>query len=334
MKRRGDFAVGLTMVGGIVGLLASILWVKEANVGRRESHVSARFRDVGSARVGASVVVRGVRAGRIDAMELDEGGFVIVRMALDRAAVLPRRPVVLLSESSLFGEWQATLIEREAAGRDDEVQRQLAETSLGGHVLPGATLPDIAKLTAVAGRIAGDVASVAERVHVAFDDRAASELRTSIRNFSDLSTLLARTVREQSSNLTAMSVGVRGGVESLSRSAELLRVVAGRVDSSTSRGEVRQIVQDAGDAARQLKEASRRLLVVSEQLGRSQGRLESFLSTSDSIAAKINQGGGSLGLLLNDPSFYRNSDSLMIQFRALLADVQRNPRKYLSVRLF
>ena len=241
---------------------------------------------------------------------------------------------MLLNESSLFGEWQATITSRDAVGRDADVVRQLSETSRGGDVLAGATLPDIARLTAVAGRIAGDVATVAERVQVAFDDQAARELRTSVRSFSEMSTFLAQTVREQSNNLTTVSSDVRGGVQSLVRSAELMRAVAERVDSSTSRGEVKRIVDDAGEAARQLRETGRRLAVISEQLGRSQARLESLLATSDSIARRIHAGDGSLGLLLRDPALYRNADSAMRQLNQLLADVQKNPRRYINLSIF
>jgi len=321
------------MIVGTVVIVAATLWVKQSEIGRDRVAVTARFREVGGVRVGTPVVVRGVRAGRVELMTLDSG-FVLAQMTLDPSVGLPVDPVVLLNESSLFGEWQATITSRDAAGRDAEVNRQLDDASRGGDVLPGATLPDIARLTAVAGRIAGDVASVAERVQVAFDDQAARELRTSLRNFSELSTVLAQTVREQSNNLTTVSSDVRGGVQSLLKSAELLRVVSERVDSSTSRGEVRRIVEDAGEAARQLRETGRRLNAISEQLARSQDRLESFLTASDSIAAKINRGEGSLGLMINDPSLYRNSDSVMLQLKTLLADIQRNPRRYINLRIF
>ena len=334
MKKANDFAVGLTILGGTAMILAATLWVKQADIGRDRATVNARFRDVGGVRVGTPVVIRGVRAGRIEAVELSDSIFVVAKMTLDPAAELPVDPVVLLNESSLFGEWQATITSRDAVGRDADVLRQLSETSRDDEVLPGATLPDIARLTAVAGRIAGDVATVAERVQVAFDDQAARELRSSVRSFSELSTILAQTVREQSNNLTTVSSDVRGGVQSLVKSAELLRDVAERVDSSTARGEVRQIVADAGEAARQLRETGRRLSLISEQLARSQVRLESFLATSDSIAQKIHSGSGSLGLLINDPTLYRNADSALRQLNLLLADFQKNPRKYVNFRIF
>jgi phospholipid/cholesterol/gamma-HCH transport system substrate-binding protein len=334
MKRANDFAVGLTMLIGTAIIVGATLWVKQADFGRQSATVTARFRDVGGAKIGTPVVIRGVRAGRLEALELSDSAFVLARMAIDPDVTLPADPVVLLNESSLFGEWQATITSRDAVARDADVLRQVSETSRGGDVLPGATLPDIARLTAVAGQIAGDVASVAERVQLAFDEQAARELRSSVRSFSELSTTLAQTVREQSNNLTTMSADVRGGVQSMLRSAELLKAVAERVDSSTSRGEVKGIVEDAGEAARQLRETSRRLLVISDQLGRSQGRLESFLATSDSIARKIQSGRGSLGMLINDPTLYRSADSLLRQLNVLLADVQKNPRRYINLRIF
>lgn len=333
MKRVNDFTVGLTMLGGIVLVVGAILWTKEASIGRDEQHVSARFHDVGSVRVGTPVVVRGMRAGKIDQLELEDG-FVVVRMALEPGLTLPNQPVVLLNESSLFGEWQATITGREAVGRDEEILRQLRETSKGDDVLAGATLPDIAKLTAVAGRIAGDVASVAERVDVAFDTEAAKELRLSIRNFSELSTTLSRTVREQSGNLTRVSARVDGGVEALSRAASLMRDVAYRMDSATAGRKVNDLVNDAGEAARQLRITSRQLAAMAEQLGRSQARLDAFLIASESIAARVNAGQGSLGLLVNDPAVYRNTDSLVMELRALVADVKKNPRRYLNLRIF
>ena len=165
-------------------------------------------------------------------------------------------------------------------------------------------------------------------------NRSLDSLPNLTRSFSEMSTLLAQTVREQSNNLTTASSDVRGGVQSLVRSAELLKAVAERFDSSTSRGEVKQIVGDAGEAARQLREASRRIAVLSAQLERSQVRLESVLATSDSIARKIQAGEGSLGMLVNDPTLYRNADSALRQLNLLLADVQKNPRRYINLRIF
>ena len=335
MKRANDFVVGLTVVLGTVIIVATTLWVKQADLRNRREKVSARFRDVGSVRVGAGVVLRGVNAGRVQRIELGRDGWVEVTMALDPNVDLPKDPVVLLNESSLFGEWQATITEESAIPRDEAVSRQLADARrAGADMLPGATLPDIAQLTAVAGRIAGDVASVASRVEVAFDDQAARELRSSIKNFATLSATLAQTVRVQSTHLDALQADLRTGMSRLASSAETVQRVAERIDSSTATGEVRRIVDDVATAAAQLKEASDEIKTMSKQLSRSQGRLESLLLTTDSVMLKVNAGQGSAGLLVNDPRLYRNSDSLVTELRALIADFKAHPKKYVNLRVF
>ncbi|MGH7647826.1 MAG: MlaD family protein, partial [Gemmatimonadaceae bacterium] len=197
MKRGNDFIVGLVVIGAVVAIVLFSLWLSQAKLGSSERDVVARFTDVGNAKVGNAVVIRGVQAGRIQSIELETTGWVLVKMTLDPNLKLPSNPVVVLSESSMFGEWQATIMERSAAPDDADVQQQLAQSAAVGRsgAIPGARLPDIAQLTAVAGRIAGDMSRVADRFQVAFDDRAAAELRQSIRNFADMSAELERTAR-------------------------------------------------------------------------------------------------------------------------------------------
>ena len=334
MRRRNDFLVGLAVILTIASLTGATLWVKQSDIGERRSRVVARFHDVGNARVGNAVVIRGVRAGRIEAIELQRTGWVHLRMSLDREMQLPADPVVLLNESSLFGEWQATITTRSALPHDETVESQVVESTGGGAVLPGATLPDIAKLTAVAGQIAGDVANVAGRVETAFNDSAARELRFSIRNFAELSATLARTVRSHATDLDTLSRGLGTAVASLQRTANNAERLAARIDTSTASGEIRQIVDDVAHAAADLRRTATEIQSLSQQLGQSQGRLDRFLANGDSVLMKINSGQGSLGLLVNDPSLYRNSDSLITQFRQLLGDIHANPGKYVSVRLF
>jgi phospholipid/cholesterol/gamma-HCH transport system substrate-binding protein len=37
---------------------------------------------------------------------------------------------------------------------------------------------------------------------------------------------------------------------------------------------------------------------------------------------------------VNDPRLYSNSDSLMVELRALVADIRANPRRYFNLRIF
>lgn len=334
MKRTNDVVVGAVILLAIVVMVATTVWVSQTDLRHQRDRVGARVRTVGGAQVGNPVVIRGVRAGRIEAMELSDGGWVHLRLAMDPGVELPRDPVVLLTAASLFGEWQVEITERAEIPANREVRDAIAEASGDRDLLPGATLPDIAQLTAVAGQIAGDVASVAERVQVAFDERAARELRTSIANFAEISTEMARAVRLQSRNLDLLATDMRAGVGSLATTAEALQRTLARVDLSTAAGEVDRIVDDAAIAAERLKEATVTLRDLSLRLGGAQLQVESILSRTDTLLIRMNTGHGSLGLLLNDPSLYQHSDSLVRELRDLVGDIKTNPRRYLRFGIF
>ncbi|MBC8090140.1 MAG: MCE family protein [Phycisphaerae bacterium] len=333
-RRKNDFIVGLTVLVVSALVIATVLWLKQSNLRGSTRNMSLRTRDVGGLALGNPVVVRGVRAGRVESIALGDSGWVVVNLGVDREVSLPKDPVVLLFASSLFGEWQATIADAAGLPADADLRAHIAEARTKGDTLAGAVLPDIAQLTAVAGRIAGDVAKVSDRVQTAFDDRAATELRTSIRNFAQLSDELASTVKKQSANLDKLSGNADKGVEKILSAAASIDRIAARVDESTSKDELRQIIANTQNAARELLAATTRLRSISDSASGTQSRLNNVIAQADSVFAKVNSKRGTLGMMVNDSKLYTNTDSLIIELRALVADVKKNPKKYVNVRVF
>jgi phospholipid/cholesterol/gamma-HCH transport system substrate-binding protein len=335
-RRASDWTVGAAVLGTMIVLIAFTMYLQRADLfGARRDVVIARFRDVGNMQVGNGVVIRGVNAGRVERIALADDGWVVATLTLNEGIVLPADPVVLVQAATLFGEWQAVITARSATPPIREVFAQIDDTvAAPERSLPGAVLPDIAQLTSVAGGIAGNVASVAERVRVAFDDSAAKELRSSIRNFNSMSTELARTVRSQSRNLDSVAVNVLEGVEDVSAGAAALQRSMSRLDSATSQGEVQRIMGETQLAAVNLRVVSERLAAISRSLERSEASFHSIATKTDTLLGRIERGDGSLGLMVNNPSLYRNTDSLVIDLRSLLADFRRDPKKYVNLSIF
>jgi phospholipid/cholesterol/gamma-HCH transport system substrate-binding protein len=289
---------------------------------------------VGNTRVGNAVVIRGVVAGSVQTIELAPNGWVRIHMKLDRTVDLPSDPVVLLNESSLFGEWQASIEERNALPTDITVRKAIAEATGERGVLPGASFPGIGKLTEVAGQIAGDVANVASRVQTAFDDQAATELRASIKNVSDLSATLSGTVRAHASDLDTVAAQLRSAMAAINATAATVQQIAGRIDTSSRSGDLKNIVDNVAAASTDLRRATAQVNDLAGRFAKSQGRLDTFLANGDSILVKVNSGQGSLGLFVNDPSLYRRSDSLLVVLRSLIVDLKANPGKYIRLHIF
>lgn len=333
--RSNDWIVGLVIVVAAVGIVASTMFLQQTSLVNKRSTVTARFRDVGNMQVGNEAVIRGVHAGRVQEIKLAEKGWVLVTMDLDKEITLPPDPVVLIQSSTLFGEWQAVITRRERVPANREILAQLADlTDAPPGALDGAVMPDIAQLTTVAGGIASNVSSVAERVRVAFSDSAARELSATIRNFAVLSSDLSRTIKAQSRNLDSIALNVRAGAEDLAATTAALRRTMSRADSATSSEQVQRIVNETERATKNIREASERINALTLALQGTEANVRGVVVKADGILGKLDRGEGSLGMMLNDRSLYQHSDSLLIDLRSLLADFRKSPKKYINLSVF
>jgi phospholipid/cholesterol/gamma-HCH transport system substrate-binding protein len=334
MKRRNEFLVGLVLLIGLAVVVAGALWLSEANVGKRESDHVARFRTVGGLTPGAPVTFRGVRVGRVQAIRLADE-FVEADLRVFQGVELPARPAVIAASQSLFGEWSATIVSRDQSQEDPNVREMLAETSKpGGDRWPGATLPDVGQLTAQAGRIATDIASVANRVQEAFDSTAVVELRRSIKDFGQIADKLVKFTENQTSHLNQVTGNVERTSDAVLGASENLRSTLARVDSATSDGQLQQILDNARSGTGDLRQASADLKNVIATVKGQDTSIVRILLAADSALTRLQEGKGTLGLLSRDPALYNETIETMQELRRLIADIQANPRKYFKFSVF
>jgi phospholipid/cholesterol/gamma-HCH transport system substrate-binding protein len=62
-------------------------------------------------------------------------------------------------------------------------------------------------------------------------------------------------------------------------------------------------------------------------------RLNSLSDRLDKVMAGVQQGEGTVGQLLRDRQLYENINGTMVELRGLIAEIKRDPRKYLNVRV-
>ena len=58
------------------------------------------------------------------------------------------------------------------------------------------------------------------------------------------------------------------------------------------------------------------------------------LDEIDAILAKVDSGNGSASKLLNDPGVYNDVRGLLQRMDSLLADIKKNPKRYINVKIF
>lgn len=334
MKRGNEFLVGLVLLVSLAVVVAGALWLSEADIGRHEAIHVARFRTVGGLTPGAPVTYRGVRVGRVEAIRLADQ-FVEADLRVFQAVDLPANPAVIAASQSLFGEWAATIVSRDQPQDDPNVMQMLAETARpGGDRWPGATLPDVGQLTAQAGRIATDIAAVAQRVQETFDSSAVAELRQSIKDFGTIAGQLERFTQNQTSRLNQVTGNVERTSDAVLSASGHLENTLARVDSATASGQLQQILNNARDGSGNLRDASADLKAFLATLHGQDSTLVHTLLAADSALSRIQNGQGTIGLLSKDPAMYNETIETMQEMRRLLADIQANPRKYFKFSVF
>jgi phospholipid/cholesterol/gamma-HCH transport system substrate-binding protein len=327
--------VGIAVLAGIFLAVAGAIWLSEARFGRGELLGSARFKSIGGLGVGDPVMLRGVRIGRVKNIALGVGDWVDVDFELDEGIRLPQGPVAIIFSSSMFGDWSVQVLSDRSLPDDPEVRRQVTDAVAAGRDRwPGATLPDVGQLTAEAGRIAGSIAIVANRFQDAFDSTSAVRLKQAFTDLSRLSGVLSRIARDQERTLGRIGGNLDTGTSALARSALALSRTVARADSATDRAQLRSILNNTEAITADIRTAAGDIQALSGAARQQQETFTRIVARADSLLEAVQQKQGTLGLLLRDTTLYAEATSAVQALRQLLADIQRNPRRYFSFSVF
>ena len=337
MKRANEALVGASVLVAIALVVAGSVWLSGARFGRNDMLKDVRVKTIGGLSVGDPVLLRGVRIGRVEAIRLAPGDWVNVSLRFPARTDVPPDAVALFAATTLFGDWSVQLTSRNnLKGGDPEVLKQLdvASVKLPPGTLAGAALPDVGQLTAQAGRIASDIATISSRVQDAFDSTSAERLKGAFRDLSRLSGVLKTIAQGQESTLTRIGGNIDTGTQLLAQSAKNLARAASRVDSATSRDQLQRILGHTDTVTSDLTAVAANVRALAASAASQQQAFERIVARTDSMLARIQAGEGTLGRLSRDTTLYSESVETIRALRTLLQDIQKNPRRYFSFSVF
>lgn len=327
--RRTDVGVGAVIIMGIAVIFFGTIWLKGGALGREETTVRAAFREIGQLMEGNAVKLRGVPIGRVEDIALnDDGEGVIVTVRIASDAPLPQNPIMLLSPESMFGDWQA-----EIYPRNRFPDYEYTEPREAG-VMPGASLPDISRLTAVADRIAENLAVLSDRIQIAFTEETAIQLRDAIENVSGLSEDLGSLVNRQEASIEGLTTDLNEMTAILTEAAVSVRSVAQQFETAVGEGRVESILTSAQQASMQIDSLTEAWVALSSQLAVTVQSADTALTSLSKVASAAASGEGTIGLLLQDTTLYRQLVLTNAQLQALIEDIKKNPRRYINLEIF
>lgn len=299
---RREVQAGIFVLMGALAVLAALFALTDPGTFRGRYYVTAVVRDAEGMRKGDPVQMRGVNIGRIRNFEIVGDG-VQVRLELEKDYQVPQDSRVQLTSNGLMGGVVVGILRGRSpeALQDGDIIREAPE--YGGTL---ATTQSFEELGPQAGVVVSRADTVLLRAQEVLSQQTVGAVQQSAVELQTLLADLAQLAQEQRRELQGLTGSLRRsaqGVEGAATRPELARAIA-RTDSIT----------------RQLDAATAQLNVASAGLAAVVGRIE--------------RGEGTLGRLSRDATLYENMNRTVTEFGDLAEDIQANPRKYVSVRVF
>lgn len=243
---------------------------------------------------GQPVLLVGVNVGYVDQVDLHQNGTLVTTLRIQNEYRVPVTSAATVVPNGIFGDMAVAL----TPSRPDPKSFNPGDT-----VPIGPSTPGIAQITSKADSITRSVNAMTlalEREMVA--GGGIRDLRNTIAATNRMVNEFAAVASEQSRQLTATMTSLR-------RATSAIDPV--KVDSTITN----------------FRAASANMAAMSADLKETSSKL-------DAILAKVDSGPGSAAKLLNDPGAYNDVRGLLQRMDSLLADIKRNPKRYINVSVF
>jgi phospholipid/cholesterol/gamma-HCH transport system substrate-binding protein len=243
---------------------------------------------------GQPVLLVGVNVGYVDQVDLHQDGTLVTTLRIQKDYKVPVTSKATVVPNGIFGD-QAVAV---TPSKPDPRSFKPNDT-----IPIGPSSPGIAQLTSKADSIASSVNAVTAALqHEFVASGGIRDMRNAIGATNRLVTEFAAIANEQSRQLSATLISLRRATTAIDPA---------KVDSTVSN----------------LRTASANMAEMSSQLKETSGKL-------DAIIAKVDSGNGSAAKLLNDPGVYNDVRQLLQRMDSLVADIKKNPKRYINVKVF
>jgi len=243
---------------------------------------------------GQPVLLVGVNVGYVDEVELHQDGILVTTLRIVKSYQVPLTSKAAVVPNGIFGDQAIAL----TPSRPDP------RSFKPGDTIPiGPSTPGIAEITSKADSVMRSVNAITMALQ---SEMVASggihDLRNTIAATNRLVNDFASIAAEQSRQLSATMTSLRRATSAIDPA---------KVDSTVNN----------------LRTSSANLAEISGQLKETSGKL-------DLLLAKVDSGPGSVAKLINDPGAYNDVRGVLQRMDSLLADIKKNPKRYINVKIF
>jgi ABC-type transporter Mla subunit MlaD len=295
-----ELKIGITIVVAVLVGFIGFRVMKDVPIFRQGNILNAVYDRVDGLSVGTPVVISGIKVGSVQQMLLQKNDSVKVILNINMVDGIPVGSIAYIRAVDILGS-RAIVIERGESTsfipHDGHIKGIFDEGLMGEITESGSEIAS--NITQSTEKIN----SLLEEMETLIRDGGRENISATLENLNATSTQIDQLVTETNADIKSSLASLKSMLENL----EDL--------TSDERGDLQRMIQNLESTSAEFEEMSKTLKGVTTDLA--------------DIMQKINNGEGTLGKLVNDPSLYNNLDSMTVGVNKFLSDFNDNPRHFL-----
>ena len=303
MKFTKEIKVGFLAVLGIMMSVFSYNYLKGINLFDKNRKFTVKYEKVDGLSVSNPVTMNGFKIGKVQKINFNSKNTreLLVDIIIDNDIIFPKTSLAELYETGLIGGKAIAII----PDYKNDSTIALDGDYLKGVIKPGLTelvnqiLPQV-QLQIEA--VMKNAEIVLQNINTLFDDETKKELKSSIEDFSNLTSSLSETSHE-------ISKLIANNSENLTNSLSDFRSASNNIKSITDSLNLDDIKSMTTN-------------------------LNSLVNNLNSITTSLKNSEGTAGKLINDKSIYDNLENATNQLNRLIEDIKLNPSRYINFSVF
>lgn len=292
-----EFIIGVSVILAIAVLFFGIDYLKGINLFKPANFYVASYSNVAGLEIAAPVTIDGYKVGQVREIKFnyEKPGKIDVLLALNKNLKLPVDSKAIISTTLLSGAYVEIKL-----GKSSEMIEV-------GSAIEGIVMPDM--MASISESVLPSVGSILPKIDSLLSslNKVASDpaLLASVKRLDGISENLYQTT-------SSLNNVMRKDVPGLMRN---VGSVASNLDT---------ITRDLGKLSAQLRQLP--ISTTVDNVNELTGNLAEF-------SKQLNNPNSSLGMLMNDPELYKRLNKISADIDSLIIDIQKNPKRYISIKL-
>lgn len=309
MKITNETKVGILAAFSIAVLIIGYNFLKGNSIFSSETTLYARYSRVDGLGVSKPVLINGFQIGRVDKLVLQPNGEIVATLKIKGKYDIPKNTIARLEGTDLLGS--KAIVMSLGTGKDYAQDGDTLNSNVEKNLME-AVQPVQKKAELIIGKMDSILTSVNTILNPDFQknvNKSFNSISATLASLEGTSKKVDGLVGTEGKRISAILANAESISANLKNNNEKINAILNNINTITDQvaaANFKQTIDNANKAVADLQ----------------------------GIVSKVNDGKGTLGLLVNDTKMYDNLNNASKNLDNLIIDLKANPKRYVHFSVF